>query len=77
MQEKRTNTTFAICISNIDYAAALEKRKIYQVIPDEQAAAHGLVRIIDESGEDYLYPTAYFIPIDFPPTIQDALLQAA
>ena len=77
MQEKRTNTTFAICISNTDYAAALEKRKIYQVLPDDQAAAHGLVRIIDESGEDYLYPTTYFIPIDFPPTIQDALLQAA
>lgn len=77
MQEKQTGTTFAICINNTDYAAALEKRKIYQVIPDEQATAHGLVRIIDESGEDYLYPTTYFIPIDFPPTIRNALLQAA
>lgn len=77
MHVQQTNMTFVICINNADYSAALELRKIYQVIPDDTAATHGLVRVIDESGEDYLYPTTYFIPVSFPPSIQDAILRAA
>lgn len=54
------DTNFVICINNAEYPAALELRKIYQVIPDEVARDNNLIRIIDESGEDYLYPNAYF-----------------
>ena len=68
---------FAICIANTDYPAALEVRKIYQVLPDADAARHEYLRVIDESGEDYLYPAAYFLLIDLPQPIQEALLQAA
>ena len=53
---------FAICIDNAGYPASLELRKIYQVLPDEKAAKHNLVRVIDESGEDYLYPQRFFVP---------------
>jgi len=67
---------FAICIKNTEYPAALEVRKIYQVLPDATAAAHQLIRIIDESGEDYLYPAGYFVLIDLPRAIQESLLTA-
>ncbi|WP_129674674.1 hypothetical protein [Candidatus Chloroploca sp. Khr17] len=77
MQVQQPDTTFVICINNADYSAALECRKIYQVISDDTAATHGLLRVIDESGEDYLYPTTHFIPVSFPPSIQDAILRAA
>ena len=52
---------FAVCIDNSEYPASLERRKIYQVLPDEQAAQHSLVRVVDEGGEDYLYSTEYFL----------------
>ncbi len=68
---------FAICITNTHYPAALEVRKIYHVLPDIEAAQHQLLRIVDESGEDYLYPAAAFVLIDFPPPITEALLNAA
>ncbi len=77
MQSQQRETTFVICIDNADYPAALERRKVYQAIPDETAAQYHLLRIIDESGEDYLYPTDYFIPVTFPPIVRDALLRAA
>ena len=50
------NKRFAVCVDNTDYRAALEVRKVYQVLPDPAAAARSYVRIIDESGQDYLYP---------------------
>ena len=56
----------AICINNKDYLASLEVRKIYQVLPDEKAEKHKMIRIIDESEEDYLYPESYFIVIELP-----------
>ncbi len=65
---------FAVCINNTDYPASLELHKIYQVIPDETSEADGDIRIIDESGEDYLYPTNYFIVIDVPQVLKEALL---
>lgn len=72
-----TEPRFAICIVNTDYPAALEVRKIYQVLPDADAAQHQYLRIIDESGEDYLYPAAYFVLVDLPKEVQEALLKAA
>jgi hypothetical protein len=63
---------FAICIKNDDYPASLEPRKAYQIVPDAEAAAHQLIRVIDESGEDYLYPAAYFVPIKLPKAAEEA-----
>jgi len=57
---------YSLCIENRGYAAALEPRKIYQRIQDPAAQKLGLVRIVDESGEDYLYPEALFVPIEVP-----------
>jgi hypothetical protein len=68
---------FAICIDNTDYPAALEVRKIYRVLPDDKAARREYLRVIDESGEDYLYPAAYFVLVDLPLPVQEALVRAA
>jgi hypothetical protein len=63
---------FALCVENKD-CDDLEKRKIYQVLPDDDAAKEGYLRVIDESGEDYLYPQSYFILIQLPREAQEAL----
>ena len=62
-------TTFVVCINNQDYPASLEVRKIYQIISDNRAAEHQLIRVIDESGEDCLYPVSYFVPIALPQAV--------
>jgi hypothetical protein len=67
---------FVICISNNE-CEDLEVRKIYQVVPDDAAAGDGLIRVIDESGEDYLYPSHLFLQIDLPQAVEKALLPAA
>lgn len=67
---------FVVCIDNLDYPAALELHKIYRIIPDEEAAMDGDIRIIDESGEDYLYPSSYFAPIQVPDIVQESILRA-
>ena len=67
---------FVVCVNNDD-CEDLEVRKIYQVFPDEAAAADGLLRIVDESGEDYLYPAKLFLQIELPQAIEKALLPAA
>jgi len=72
-KHKPATARFAVCISNRDYSASLEPRKIYRVLPDSEAAGRGLVRVIDESGEDYLYPGDYFLPISLPDSVQRAL----
>jgi len=72
-----TDTHFVVCIRNAEYPAALELRKIYQIVPDQVAVKQHLVRVIDESGEDYLYPDTYFLPVDLPQAVKDALLHAA
>ena len=54
---------FLLCVDNKGYEASLELRKLYEAIPDKEAEHHRQVRIIDESGEDYLYPSGYFAPI--------------
>jgi hypothetical protein len=57
---------FALCIKNRGYAAALEVRKVYRVISDHVAEGRGLVRVVDESAEDYLYPVGFFLPLELP-----------
>lgn len=57
---------FAICVENEGYGASLELWKVYRVIPDREAAEHGLMRVADESGEDYLYPTRFFERLALP-----------
>ncbi|MBI4553867.1 MAG: hypothetical protein HY710_16490 [Candidatus Latescibacteria bacterium] len=66
---------FAICINNADYPASLELHKIYRMIPDADAEQDGDVRIIDESGEDYLYPADLFILTKLPRAVERAILQ--
>lgn len=68
---------FVICVRNDGYPASLEKRKIYQLLPDPDARKHRQLRIIDESGEDYLYPATYFIAVDLPPAARRAVLEMA
>jgi hypothetical protein len=65
---------FAICIDNTDYAASLILKKIYEVLPDEEAAKDDLVRIIDESGEDYLYHRSNFVLIELPLEVEQTLV---
>jgi len=58
--------SYVLCIDNGGYPESLEVRKLYPVLPDERAAANDFIRVIDETGEDYLYPSKYFVPIDLP-----------
>ena len=73
---KTRQATFVVCVANRE-CEDLEVRKIYQVIPDDAAAADGLVRIVDESGEDYLYPSELFVEIELPQAVEKALVPAA
>jgi hypothetical protein len=67
ISEIKSNTQhYVLCVSNEKNQASLEARKIYQCIPDTKAEAHGQIRVIDESGEDYLYPVDIFLPIEIP-----------
>ena len=68
---------FAICTDNSGYEASLELRKLYQVIQDTKATSIGQIRVIDESGEDYLYPSSYFVPVDLPASVADQVAHAA
>jgi hypothetical protein len=65
---------FVVCLKNKGYEVSLERRKIYQVVPDTQAAKHRQVRVIDESGEDYLYPQDLFAPIELTQPVRRAVL---
>lgn len=67
---------FAICIDNSEYPTSLELHKIYRVLLDEEAARDGDLRIIDESGEDYLYPAEYFVLIEVPRETERVLLDS-
>jgi hypothetical protein len=68
---------FAVCISNAEYPASLERHKIHQVLPDEEVARDGDIRAIDESGEDYLYPASFFVAIEVPQEVERAILHAS
>ena len=75
-KHKEPAQQFAICI-NTDDADLLTPRTIYQMLPDKTGAKVNYIRVIDNEGEDYLYPAAYFILFDFPPAVERALLQAS
>jgi hypothetical protein len=68
---------FVVCINNQDYPASLEVRKLYQVLKDGQASQRQMLRIIDESGEDYLYPASYFADIEVPENLQQLFAVAS
>ena len=71
------NTKFVICIENSDYPVSLEKRKIYEALSDSDAAKTDQIRVIDESGEDYLYPTKCFVDAKLSKETQAAVTRAA
>jgi hypothetical protein len=62
----RKTRKFVLCVRDGGYPASLEIRKVYRVLPDTVALRHGMIRVIDESGEDYLYPEDLFVPIELP-----------
>ena len=68
---------FAISVANDGYPASLELWKVYRVVSDEKAAKHELIRVIDESGEDYLYSQSWFVPIKLPQAVEEAILAAS
>lgn len=76
MKTEKAEPKFAVCIDNEGYTASLELRKIYKVVPNEKAARHNLVRMIDESGEDYLYPEKFFVSIQLPQAAEEAFFTA-
>lgn len=67
---------FALCLRNGGYEVSLEPRKIYEVLPDREAAEHHQLRVIDESGEDYVYPSSLFVSITLPQSIRRAVFAA-
>ncbi len=78
MKRKNESTSqFVVCIHNEGYPASLELHKIYRVVADKQAGADDDIRVIDESGEDYLYPASYFAHIKVPAAVEESLLRAS
>jgi len=71
--QSRKKMRFVVCVENEGYQASLEPRKIYETLPDPKATERGFIRVIDESGEDYLYPEEYFVPIELSRNIERAL----
>ena len=76
-QRKPRATHFAVCVDNRGYPASLELHKIYRVVSDEDAAAEGDIRVIDESGEDYLYSADRFVEIEPPQRVPRSLVHAS
>jgi hypothetical protein len=74
---RNSSRQLVVCIDNEGYPASLECRKIYVALPDRVAEGHGLLRIVDESGDDYLYPKAFFREIELPQSVRRAVLAAA
>lgn len=65
---------FVICLNNKGHEVSLERWKIYEMIKDSKAEAHNMIRIVDESSEDYLYPSDFFEPIELPRTVEKAMM---
>jgi hypothetical protein len=74
-RQKKTSLQIALCIDNSGYPASLELHKMYRVLPDEDAARDGDLRVIDEGGEDYPYPVAKFLIAEWPKAVEQALLK--
>jgi hypothetical protein len=75
MRRKQTDRRFVLCVKNDD-CDDLVTRKVYRAIPDEKAEKDGYVRVIDESGEDYLYPSSYFVRVQLPVEAEQAMAAA-
>jgi hypothetical protein len=73
----KKDDAFALCVRNEGYTASLERRKLYLVLRDTSAAQHDLLRVIDESGEDYLYPADFFVALRLPANVKLALSKAS
>ena len=73
----KRESQYVICIANKGYTASLELRKLYQTIPDKVAAELHQMRVIDESGEDYLYPSDFFVPVQLPQAVERAVRRVA
>ncbi len=73
MEAPDSAESFVLCVDNGGYPESLEVRKVYAVLPDERAATNNYIRVIDETGEDYLYPAKYFVPIQLPPEVAKIL----
>jgi hypothetical protein len=71
-----TKRLFALCIDNTDYEASLILHKVYNILPDEKAAQDDFLRIVDESGEDYLYHKSHFMLVEFPLEVEQVLIAA-
>lgn len=70
---QRARSRYVLCVKNRGYAASLERKKVYRRLDDARASRHGLIRVVDESGQDYLYPSSYFVSIAVPETARRAL----
>ncbi len=78
MNKRRSpGVRLVVCVCNDGYPASLELRKMYRTIADRAASAHDLVRVVDESGEDYVYPARYFMPVTLPTALRRALRMGA
>jgi hypothetical protein len=77
LASKKNEPGFVVCLKNEGYAASLERHKIYRVLPDPEADKDGDIRVIDESGEDYLYPKDWFVLIAVPGAVEASLLRTA
>lgn len=73
MARKTSSRNYVVCVNNRDYPASLEVRKLYRVLRDEKASRVGMIRVIDESGEDYLYPSNCFLAVNLPQAVESAL----
>ena len=71
---KQPTKPFVLCLDNSDYQASLIRGKVYSIIPDPRAAKDDLVRIVDESGESYLYHKSHFVFVDFPKSVKKKIL---
>ena len=74
---EKQSAHFVVCLNNEGYKASLEVGKLYRFIPDEEAEAEGLIRVVDESGEDYAFDAARFHPVNLPATVEKTLLAAS
>ena len=74
---KAQTKPFAICIDNADYEVSLIPGKVYRILPGRQAAEDDMIRIVDESGEDYLYHKSHFVLVDFAPAVKRKILAIA
>jgi hypothetical protein len=71
------NIRFAVCVNSTAYPVSLELHKVYRILPDEEIELDGDLRIVDESGEDYLYPAEYFVFVELPEAVERSFLQRA